>query len=71
VVIFFDSAGKMLDFDQWTWQEAIPAGLTKDAWGLMSGRDVYKAVSETLHNGHYNYKTEVRVIGFKTGETQY
>jgi hypothetical protein len=46
----------------------IPAGLTTEVENPYSPS---LGVAETRRKGHYTYKTELRVIGFKTGESQY
>jgi len=81
VVVFYDSAGKMLDFDQLMCDGPILAGLTKDfsieiiggSCKQKPGSGVFSEVlHETASRNHagvkYNFKTELRVIGFKTGE---
>ncbi len=69
VVVFYDSAGKMLDFDQLVCEGPIPAGLTKDFDN--NSQALNEVVGETWRKGHANFKTELRVIGFKTGDAQY
>jgi trypsin-like peptidase len=69
VIVYYDSAGKMLDFDQLTCDGPIPAGLTKD-FDNNSGA-LNEVANETWHKGHANFKTELRVIGFKTGDAKY
>lgn len=80
VVVFFDSAGKMLDSNQLMCEGPIPAGLTKDFangfggdCGQKSGFATFVEVLKetTDRKGHANFKTELRVIGFKTGDSQY
>jgi len=70
VVVFYDSAGKMLDFDQLMCEGPIPAGLTKDLDNPFS-QAFDQVVGETWRKGHANFKTELRVIGFKTGDAKY
>lgn len=77
VIVFYDEAGKMLDFKRMRHNDVIPAGLTAQhsEQFLEGGR----ALSETWtwhkpksHDyGHYAFKTELRVIGFKAGDSQY
>jgi S1-C subfamily serine protease len=83
VVVFYDSGGKMLDFDRLTCEGPILAGLTKDfsieaAGGSCkqkSGSNAfYEVLNETGNIHHigakFNFKTELRVIGFNTGKPQ-
>ena len=77
VIIFYNETGKMLDFTRIRYNQVIPAGLTTKVWDQFLGGS--QALSETWiwhkpksHDyGHYAFKTELRVIGFKTGESQY
>lgn len=67
VVVFYDRFGKVLDFDRVNYRESIPAGLTKD---VEQTYVLDKIQSETWYHGHATFKTELRVIGFKTGESR-
>jgi hypothetical protein len=77
VIVFYNEVGKILDFTRIRYNQVIPAGLTTKVWDQFLGGS--QALSETWiwHNpkshdyGHYAFKTELRVIGFKTGEAQY
>ncbi len=69
LVIFYDRAGKMLDFERFSHDESIPAGLTKNIdheWPTVS-RLILSQVRKKGPSG----RAEIRVIGFNEGETQY
>jgi hypothetical protein len=81
VVVFYDSVGKMLDFDQLMCDGPILAGLTKDfsievtggSCKQKPGSDVFYEVLHETANGHhagakFNFKAELRVIRFRTEE---
>lgn len=77
VIVFFNEAGKMLDFKRMRHDGVIPAGLTtEDSVEFYEGSRVlsetwtwHKAKSRDY--GHFAFRTELRVIGFKTGGSQY
>ncbi|MGB6830611.1 MAG: serine protease [Terracidiphilus sp.] len=79
VIAFYDGSGKMLNFDQLTCEGPILAGLTRDflAYGSSDCSQTSgwwsldEVVKETMdRRGHANFTTSMRVIGFKTGESQ-
>ncbi len=73
VVVFYDkSTGEAYDFDRFEYSESIPAGLAKPV------DRPYRADQEhvlTWHRGKnggtYTCKAEVRVIGFRAGDSPY
>lgn len=77
VIVFYDGAGKALDFTRMRYKDVIPAGLTTKIWDQFLGGN--QALSDTwvwhkpksYDYGHYDFKTELRVIGFKAGDSQY
>jgi hypothetical protein len=79
LIVFYSEGGKMLDFKRMRYEDVIPAGLTKNIWNQFLGVDTERALIETWtwnnpkhHDiGHYTFKTELRVIGFRSGGSQY
>ena len=79
VIIFYNEAGKMLDFKRIRYEDVIPAGLTKNIWNQFLGADTERALIETwvwhkpksYDYGHYAFKTDLRVIGFRSGGSPY
>jgi len=69
VVVFYDRSGKMLDFDRLEYEGSIPAGLTTTV--SRPGYYVGNVISKTWNHGHPTATAELRVIGFKTGKSQY
>jgi hypothetical protein len=77
LIVFYDGAGKMLGFKRMRHDDVIPAGLTtQDSAQFLEGDHVlsetwtwHKAKSHDY--GHYAFKTELRVIGFKVGDSRY
>jgi S1-C subfamily serine protease len=71
LVIFYDHAGKMLDFERCDYDQPIPAGLTKNI------RQGMTAVTSDILYQVRGYKkvlpgrAEIRVIGFNAGASQY
>ena len=67
----------MLDFKRMRHDKVIPAGLTtQDTEEFLDGTSVLSETwtwhKEKSHDyGHYAFKAELRVIGFKAGESQY
>lgn len=72
LIIFYDHAGKMLDFERSSYDESIPAGLTKNIQNSST------LVSSSILLQVEGYKkvvppgrAEIRVIGFNAGDSQY
>ena len=71
VVIFYDHAGKMLDFERLEYDQSIPAGLTKHVTQQLTAvsRDVLDQVR--AYKKGPTGRAEIRVVGFKTSGSQY